>query len=64
MKLVLLSALLISCLASTSVLSAQDSLLQSEIQKLVNSLKESTNFSSEQKIEKYKVLLQKRKYKK
>jgi diguanylate cyclase (GGDEF)-like protein len=59
MKLVLLSALLISCLASTSVLSAQDSLLQSEIQKLVNSLKESTNFSSEQKIEKYKVLLQK-----
>jgi tetratricopeptide (TPR) repeat protein len=59
MKLVLLSALLISCLASSSVLSAPDSLLQSETQKLVNSLKESTNFSPEQKIKKYKALLQK-----
>jgi diguanylate cyclase (GGDEF)-like protein len=59
MKLVLLSALLISCLASSSVLSAQESLLQSETQKLVNSLREDISLSSEQKIEKYKVFLQK-----
>ena len=58
MKLVILSALLISCLASTSVLSAQDSLLQSEIQKLVNSLIDDSSVSSEQKIKRYKALLQ------
>lgn len=57
MKIVFFGALLISCLALPTVLSAQDSLLQSETQKLVNSLQESTNFSSEQKIIKYKALL-------
>ena len=57
MKLGFFGALLISFLALPPVLSAQDGLLQPETQKLVNSLKESTDLSSEQKIKKYKSLL-------
>jgi diguanylate cyclase (GGDEF)-like protein len=57
MKLAFFGALLITCLALPTVLSAQDNLLHSETQKLVDSLKESTTFSSEQKITKYKTLL-------
>jgi diguanylate cyclase (GGDEF)-like protein len=59
MKLGFFGALLISFLALPPVLSAQDGLLQPETQKLVNSLKESTDLSSEQKIKKYKSLIQK-----
>jgi diguanylate cyclase (GGDEF)-like protein len=57
MKLVLFWALLISCLAFPSVLSAQNRLLQFETQKLVNSVKETDSLSSEHKITKYKALL-------